>query len=50
MKKLPHATDVDKMSGYKNRYRLRVGDVRIIYEVHDDVLIVLVLEADRSRQ
>jgi len=34
------------MEGYDNRYRLRVGDIRVIYELHADevTLIVLVVE------
>ena len=31
------------MSGVPNRYRFRVGDYRIIYEIHDAVLVVLIL-------
>jgi mRNA interferase RelE/StbE len=34
---------VEKMAGFKNRYRFRVGDYRIIYEIHDAVLVVLIL-------
>jgi len=42
--KLPYAKDVKKMVGYANRYRLRVGDFRVIYEIHNDVLLIIVLE------
>ena len=31
------------MSGFDNRYRFRVGDYRIVYEIHDAVLLVLIL-------
>jgi mRNA interferase RelE/StbE len=31
------------MSGYGNRHRFRVGNYRIIYEIHDAVLLVLIL-------
>ena len=31
------------MSGFGNRYRFRVGDHRIVYEIHDAVLLVLIL-------
>lgn len=33
-----------KLHGRGDRYRIRVGDYRIIYEIKDDVLIVLVVE------
>lgn len=32
-----------KLSG-KDSYRIRVGDYRIIYSIHDDRLIVLVID------
>jgi len=34
------------MEGYENRYRLRVGDIRVIYELSEDgtTLVVLVVE------
>jgi mRNA interferase RelE/StbE len=31
------------MSGFDNRHRFRVGDYRIVYEIHDAVLLVLIL-------
>ena len=33
----------EKMSGFQNRYRFRVGDYRIIYEIYDAILLVLIL-------
>ena len=37
-----------KLTGYSNLYRLRVGDYRIVYEVHDkDSLVIIVLVAHR---
>ena len=46
IKNLPHSGDIVKMQSYDNRYRLRVGDVRIQFEKHDDVFIILVIKAD----
>ena len=42
----PMETTLKKMEGYDNRYRLRIGDFRVIYELHADgvTLIVLVVE------
>jgi len=41
----PHATNnnVTKLQG-RDGYRLRVGDWRVIYELHHDRLVMLVLE------
>ena len=33
-----------KLQGYNNRYRIRMGDYRIIYEIHDNILVVVVVE------
>lgn len=39
----PRPPGVKKLEGLDNVYRLRVGDYRIIYQVQDDRVIVLVL-------
>ena len=39
----PRRIGAEKMGGFQNRYRFRVGDYRIIYEIHDPVLLVLIL-------
>ncbi len=39
----PRRVGAEKMAGLQNRYRFRVGDYRIIYEIHDAVLLVLIL-------
>lgn len=44
--KLPFASDVLKMKGYKNRYRLRVGDYRVVYEKYKKELLIVVIEVD----
>jgi mRNA interferase RelE/StbE len=35
--------DVKKLAGYEDRYRLRVGDYRVIYDVTDKQLVILVV-------
>jgi mRNA interferase RelE/StbE len=40
----PHPPNSLKVEGHDYLYRLRVGDWRIIYQVDDDQLLILVLE------
>jgi len=39
----PRPKGVKKLSGLDDLYRIRVGDYRIVYQIHDDRLIVLVV-------
>jgi mRNA interferase RelE/StbE len=40
---------VKKLVGDQERYRLRVGDYRIVYSIYDQVLVVVVVRiADRK--
>jgi mRNA interferase RelE/StbE len=39
----PRPPGVVKLSGAENLWRIRIGDHRVVYEIHDDRLIVLVL-------
>ena len=41
--------DIKKLAGYEDRYRLRVGDYRIIYEVVDGQPIILVVGVGHRR-
>jgi mRNA interferase RelE/StbE len=38
----PHVWE--KLTGYDDLYRLRVGDYRIVYAVEDDLVLVVVLK------
>lgn len=40
----PRPASCRKLSGQHDTYRIRVGVYRIIYEVHDDVIVVKVLK------
>jgi mRNA interferase RelE/StbE len=33
-----------KLVGFDLEYRIRVGDYRVIYQIHDSVLLVLLIE------
>jgi len=37
---LPDSTQTKKMERYDNRYRLRVGDFRVLYELNKEITIV----------
>lgn len=37
--KLP-AGDVKKLQGFANEYRLRVGDLRVLFSVEEDTIII----------
>lgn len=40
----PRPSGAEKLSGTRDKYRLRQGDYRILYEIEDDVLIVYVVK------
>jgi mRNA interferase RelE/StbE len=45
----PHA-NLKKLAGYQDRYRLRVGDYRVIYDVIDAELVILVVGVGHRRE
>ncbi len=45
----PRLLGAEKLTG-EEAYRLRVGDYRILYEVHDKVLLVLVVKVGHRRE
>ena len=42
--------NVKKLTGYEDRYRLRIGDYRVIYDVMDEQLVILVVGVGHRRQ
>jgi len=42
--------NVKKLSGYEDRYRLRVGDYRVIYEVIGRQLVILFVSVGHRRE
>ena len=46
----PRPPGVEKRAGRDNRYRVRNGDYRIIYEIYDQVLLVLVVRIGHRRE
>jgi mRNA interferase RelE/StbE len=39
----PYPPGTRKMTGEEHAYRIRIGDYRVVYDVLDDAIIVLVL-------
>ena len=46
----PYQPCVEKPSGSKNSYRVRVGDYRILYQIHKKVLLVVVVRVRHRRE
>ena len=40
----PRPSGYEALSGFKDLYRIRVGDWRVIYAIEDDELVVLIVE------
>ena len=45
----PRPDGVVKLKGYDNEYRIRIGDYRLVYEIRDDQLIVLLVQCKHRR-
>ncbi len=45
----PRPPGAEKLQGMRDLYRVRVGDYRIIYQVSDKVLLVLVVRVGHRR-
>jgi mRNA interferase RelE/StbE len=46
---IPRPDGVVKLSGEDDLYRIRVGNYRIIYSIHDNQLLILVLKIGHRR-
>ena len=45
----PRPAGAEKLSGIKDRYRIRQGNYRVLYEIEDDQLIVYVVKVGDRR-
>ena len=41
---------VEKLRGHRVRYRIRVGDYRVIYDIEDAIVAVIVIDAGHRRE
>jgi mRNA interferase RelE/StbE len=39
----PHPAGHKKLKGLESTYRLRVGDYRVLYEIHEEIVLVLII-------
>ena len=46
---IPRPPDVKKLKG-RDAWRIRVGDYRVIYEIHDRVLQIIVITVGHRRE
>lgn len=46
----PRPPGVRKLTGSDVLYRIRVGDYRVVYEIHDDRLLVMVIKLGHRRE
>ncbi len=46
----PRPSACKKMEGEKNTYQLRVGVYRVLYEIHDKKLLILVLNVGHRKE
>ena len=45
----PRPRDARKLRGYDEVYRIRVGQHRVVYEVYDDRVVVIVLKVGHRK-
>lgn len=46
----PRPSGAKKLVGGDGEWRVRTGDYRIVYEIHDNVLVVLVIAVGHRRE
>lgn len=46
----PRPDGVKKLAGDENAWRIRIGDYRVLYEIHDGNLLVVIFRAAHRRE
>ncbi len=46
----PRRPGTRKLAGVEHLYRLRIGDYRVVYEIHDERLIIVVVKVGHRRE
>ncbi|MEG2380669.1 MAG: type II toxin-antitoxin system RelE/ParE family toxin [Oscillospiraceae bacterium] len=47
---LPYVEGIKRLIGYKNTYRIRIGDYRAIYTIENDILLIKVVNIGNRGQ
>jgi mRNA interferase RelE/StbE len=50
LQKEPRPPGAEKIAGTLRAFRIRIGSYRVIYEIHDSVLLVLVIDMGHRRE
>ncbi len=50
LKQKPRPPDMNKLKSSDDLYRIRIGDYRVIYQIHDDIRIVRVTRVARRNK
>jgi mRNA interferase RelE/StbE len=50
LKNSPRPDGVKKLKGFKNLYRIRIGDFRVIYEIDDSARIIFITKVVNRRE
>ena len=46
----PRPSGVQKLAGEEDFYRIRIGDYRVIYQIRDKILFILILKIGHRRE
>jgi mRNA interferase RelE/StbE len=49
LKDNPHSRLSKKLKGSVDTFRIRVGDYRVIYEIHEDEIVVLIIRVGHRK-
>ncbi|MDR0307189.1 MAG: type II toxin-antitoxin system RelE/ParE family toxin [Chitinispirillales bacterium] len=49
LKYAPRPYGCTKLTNINKTYRIRVGDYRIVYEIYDDVLLIMIVDVDHRK-
>ncbi|MEI6790133.1 MAG: type II toxin-antitoxin system RelE/ParE family toxin [Myxococcaceae bacterium] len=50
LKHNPRPDGCKKMRGFDDLYRIRCGDYRIVYQIHDNVLLIIVIDVGHRKE